>query len=102
MTSIGNFVFRNCTGLESASVPSGITKLSEQMFQGCSSLSTLYLPASITYVSQWATHDCFALTDVYFAGSAWQWQTMKREIFGNHYLNAVATIHTDYVPEAEA
>ena len=58
--------FLECKGLQTVSIPSGLTKISKQAFFGCSSLQNVTLPASLTEIGYQAFRDCDALTSITF------------------------------------
>ena len=66
---IPEMAFLNCTGLQTVSIPSGLTKIGTQAFFGCSSLQNVTLPASLTEIGYQAFRDCDALTSITFPDS---------------------------------
>ena len=61
--------FLECKGLQTVSIPSGLTKIGTQAFFGCSSLRNVTLPASLTEIGHQAFRDCDELTSITFPDS---------------------------------
>lgn len=51
-------LFMNCTGLESVSLPEGLSEISAQGFYGCTALGSLTIPNSVTNIGQFAFFNC--------------------------------------------
>lgn len=64
VTKIGDYAFKNCTGLTTLTIPEGITSIGTYAFSGCSGLTTLTLPAGLTSIGSFAFYDCTSLTSV--------------------------------------
>lgn len=64
VASLGDNAFRNCTGLTNAVLPSGLTTLGTGAFSGCSSLTRLAIPNGVTTLSDQAFLCCSSLTNV--------------------------------------
>ena len=64
VTSIGNNAFRNCRGLTSVTIPSGVTSIEDHVFEGCSELKSVTIPYSVKNIGEWAFNSCFALKSV--------------------------------------
>ena len=43
VTSIGDYAFRDCTGLTSISLPDGVTRIGSSAFSGCAGLTSISL-----------------------------------------------------------
>lgn len=63
-TVYGMDVFFRCTGLESITIPDGVTDISASMFAYCSSLKNISLPDSLKKIGDYAFYTCAALTEV--------------------------------------
>ena len=48
VTSIGGGTFYGCSGLTSLTIPSGVTSIGWSAFSGCSGLTSLTIPSSVT------------------------------------------------------
>ena len=64
VTEIGKSAFRGCCGLTSLTIPSGVTSIGNQTFEGCSGLTSLTIPSSVTSIGDWAFHGCSGLTSL--------------------------------------
>ena len=63
-TSIGDFAFRNCTGLTSITIPDNVTIIGEDAFAFCTSLTSIAIPNSVTSIGEGAFLACEGLTSV--------------------------------------
>lgn len=50
--------FKNCTSLQSLSIPDSVTKIGNVAFEGCSSLTNLYIPNSVNQIGPGAFCNC--------------------------------------------
>ena len=64
VTSIGNYAFRNCTGLTSVTIPTGVTSIGGSAFYGCSGLTSVTIGNSVTSIGEAAFYGCSGLTSV--------------------------------------
>ena len=64
VTKIGVDAFKNCTNLESVSLPSTITIIDNGAFDGCSSLEEIDIPTNVSKIGQRAFAGCSSLTGV--------------------------------------
>ena len=62
ITSIGDYVFKGCSGMTELTLPNSITSIGESAFRGCSGLTKLTLPNSITSIGESAFDGCSGLT----------------------------------------
>ena len=60
-TTFGNQVFKNCTALETVTLPNTLTSLGEAVFMGCTSLKTINWPTLITKIPNSTFDGCTAL-----------------------------------------
>lgn len=56
VAEIGNYAFKNCSGLTSIVIPNSITAIREDAFFGCSSLTSIFIPESVRIIQS----GCFA------------------------------------------
>ncbi len=56
--------FEDCVGLESVSLPSGITSIRDSVFSGCISLESITIPDSVTSIGNRAFGSCKSLSGV--------------------------------------
>ena len=61
LTSISTNAFKNCTGLESITLPSSITEIAFGAFAGCSSLKSFHIPATVTTLGNGPFNNCTSL-----------------------------------------
>ena len=53
VTSIGDYAFRNCTGLTSITIPDSVTSIGGSAFDGCSSLASIKVDVNnVAYASE--------------------------------------------------
>jgi hypothetical protein len=64
VTSIGNGAFQNCTRLTSVRIPEGVTSIGNSAFTSCSGLTSVTLPNSLTSIGENAFFDCSGLTNI--------------------------------------
>ena len=63
-TTIAQYAFSGCTGLESVVFPSNLQNIQYYAFSGCTSLTSLTIPASVTTIGQYAFNACRGLVSV--------------------------------------
>ena len=61
---IGEYAFRDCTGLTSLNLPASLTKIGRRAFSSCSGLTSLTLHSSITTIGKSAFEKCTGLTSL--------------------------------------
>ena len=64
VTSIGYWVFRDCSGLTSVTIPNSVTTIEEGAFYYCSGLTSVTIPNSVTSIGEHAFSNCSGLTSV--------------------------------------
>ena len=62
--SIGSYAFNGCRGLTSVTIPDGVTSIGDFAFDGCSGLTSITIPDSVTSIGRYAFVDCSGLTSV--------------------------------------
>ena len=50
VTSIGEFAFKDCTGLTSVTIPTSVTSIGEEAFRCCTGLTSVTIPNSVTEI----------------------------------------------------
>ena len=64
VTSIGNYAFRDCTGLTSITIPNSVTSIGDFAFYNCEGLTSITIPNSVTSIGDFAFDNCTGLTNV--------------------------------------
>ena len=64
MTSVGDFVFDDCTSLHSITIPDSVTSIGNGAFWQCESLTSITIPDGVTSIGDEAFFLCVSLTDV--------------------------------------
>ena len=72
VTSIGKEAFYFCTGLTNIELPESLERIGESAFFGCSNLTSITVPTSVTSISMGAFWGCTELTSISlpFAGES--------------------------------
>lgn len=63
-TSIGGYVFLNCTSLASVTIQNSVTSIGYQAFQNCQSLRSVTIPDNVTNIGGNAFAYCTGLTSI--------------------------------------
>ena len=69
VTSVGAYLFYQCTNLTVAVLGSSVAEIGKQAFCGCSSLSEVNIPYGVTSIGEYAFSGCKALTEIVLPGS---------------------------------
>ena len=64
VTSIGDWAFRDCSGLTSVTIGNGVTSIGMGAFSGCSGLTSITIPESVTSIGESAFSGCSGLMSV--------------------------------------
>ncbi|MBP1629307.1 MAG: flavobacterium repeat protein [Bacteroidetes bacterium] len=69
VTSLGDFIFYDCYGLVSLTIPTSITSIGQYAFYGCSYLTSVAIPNSVTSIANNLFEGCVGLTSVLIPNS---------------------------------
>lgn len=69
LTSIENYAFQNCSSLTAIRLPEGITTIGSSAFYNCASLETISIPSTVTELSSYVFRGCTNLESVAFGSS---------------------------------
>ena len=64
VTSVGDYVFYNCTSLTSVTIPDSVTCIGDSAFHNCMSLTGVTIPDSVTHIGDRAFYYCTSLMSV--------------------------------------
>ena len=70
LTTIEDYAFSECTGLQSLRLPNGVTSVGTRAFALCNGLKRVYLPQSLVTLGHRAFYRCKALQTVYCEAEA--------------------------------
>ncbi len=69
VTSIGSDAFDGCSGLTSVTIGNRVTGIGNTAFSYCSSLTSVTIPNSVTGIGDYAFYECYRLTSVTIGNS---------------------------------
>ena len=64
VTSIGDYAFRDCSGLTSVTIPDSVTSIGDYAFLRCTSLTSITIPESVTSINEGTFTACSGLTSI--------------------------------------
>ena len=100
MTSIGEYAFRNCSGLESVVIPEGVRIIDEYAFCNCTNLTSVVIPSSTTRIGDFAFGGCTRLSSVFMCSNSRPYIRYPYESFmGGDAPNAPKGQLVTYVPD---
>ena len=86
--SIGDSVFRDCTGLTSVTIGNGVTNIGYSAFNYCKNLTGVTIPNSISTIDGYAFYECNSLSNVFYNGDEQQWNKIYIESENDCLKNA--------------
>ena len=89
VTYIGDFAFKNCTGLTSITIPSSVTYIGDFAFKNCTGLTSITIPSSVTSIEWYAFYGCTGLTNIY----AEHTDPAAYNCSASAFYNVTATLH---------
>ena len=97
VTSIGDYAFYKCSGLESVTILSSVTSIGNYAFYNCSGLESVTIPSSVTSIGPSAFSNCSGLTEVHITDLE-AWCKIK---FGRYDSNPLYYAHHIYLNDSE-
>ena len=94
VTSIGYYVFYNCTGLTSVTIPDSVTSIGEGAFYGCTGLTSITIGNGVRSIGSEAFDGCTSLKKVYYTGTVADWCNIS---FGSSYANPLNNAENLYI-----
>ena len=70
---IGDNAFKDCTGIESITIPDSVTSIGSNAFEGCANLKSVTIGKGLTSISNKAFKDCNELRNIYYVGDVAGW-----------------------------
>lgn len=64
LVSIDNYAFRNCSGLKSLAIPASVTRIGNSAFRFCSSLTLIAVPEGVTAIGKEVFYHCDHLESI--------------------------------------
>ena len=90
VTSIGDYAFRDCSGLKNVTIGNSVTSIGEYAFYNCTDLTNVTIPNSVTSIGYEAFYKCSGLTSVTFES------TTPPSIEKDAFSNTSPTIKTPF------
>ena len=91
ITSIGKKMFKDCTLLETVTIPSSITTIKESVFESCTALTEINIPDSVTELDKNAIKECTSLKTLTLGNGITE--IKDRQFNDSKKLNALETIN---------
>lgn len=90
MTIIGDYAFRDCSGLTNVTMPN-VTSIGNGAFSDCSGLTTLTIPNLVTSIGDSAFYRCSGLTSITIPDSviSFGWNSFE---LNDNYGNSLSSV----------
>jgi hypothetical protein len=95
VTSIEDYAFSYCEGLNSVTIGSGVTSIGYSAFEGCSGLTSVTIGSGVTSIDGSAFLECSSLTSIKYNGTVAQWKAITRMGDWNEGVPASTVTCTD-------
>ena len=90
--SVSTYVFNNCYGLTSVTIPDSVTSISSNAFYYCYSLASVIIPDSVTSISSNAFGNCYGVAEYHLA------PTTPPTLSSTNAFNGISADCIIYVP----
>ena len=87
VTSIGTYAFSSCHSLASITMPNGITSIESSVFDPCSSLASITMPNGITSIKDYVFNNCHSLASITMSNGI---PSIESSVFG--FCSSLASI----------
>ena len=64
VTSIGNYAFNNCVGINSVTIPNSVTSIGNYAFYNCTSMTNVVIPSQVESIGENAFYNCRGLSSI--------------------------------------
>lgn len=85
--------------ITSVVIDNGVTSIGNWIFFDCTNLTSVTIPNSVTRIDRAAFYNCSAIKDVYFTGTETQWNSIRYGAYNSHLFSA--TIHYNSTGEGD-
>ena len=93
VTSIGDWAFRDCSGLTSVTIPDSVTSIGDWAFYGCRGLTSVTIGNSVTSIGNSAFGGCRNLISISFTGTIADWKNIDKGSYWNNSVPTTCVIH---------
>ena len=69
VTTIANYAFQNCSGIQEVTIPSGVVTIGYRAFSGCTVLKDVVIPSTVTSLGFACFYNCTGLETLYIPSS---------------------------------